>query len=93
MKLLVAVVILAAACGSKSPSTTTTPKEGGGGAAVALPDLAFDKLDHDQRIEFMKQKVMPVTPRRTPRALAASRATRSRASSRPARSAKLFPVW
>ena len=27
---------------------------------VALPDLPFDKLEHDQRIEFMKQKVMPV---------------------------------
>lgn len=58
MKLLVAVVILAAACGSKPP-TTTTPKEGEGSAAVALPDLPFDKLDHDQRIEFMKHKVMP----------------------------------
>ena len=26
---------------------------------AALPDLPFDKLDRDQRIEFMKQKVMP----------------------------------
>ena len=59
MKLLVAVAILAVACGSKPPATTP-PKEGGGSAAAALPDLPFDKLDHDQRIEFMKQKVIPV---------------------------------
>lgn len=62
MKLLAAVtvVILAAACGSKPPTTTApTAKEGDGGAAVALPDVPFDKLDHDQRIAFMKQKVMP----------------------------------
>jgi cytochrome c553 len=56
MKLLVAFALLAAACGSKAP-TPTTPAEG---AAVVLPDVAFDKLDHDQRIAFMKQKVMPV---------------------------------
>ncbi|HEY0482522.1 MAG TPA: hypothetical protein VGD37_33605 [Kofleriaceae bacterium] len=60
MKLLVvvAVALVAAACGSKPQAATThggEPK-----AAVALPDLPFDKLDHDQRIEFMKQKVMPV---------------------------------
>jgi hypothetical protein len=58
MRLFVVVIAFAAACGSKSPSSTT-PKEGEGGAAVALPDLPFDKLDHDQRIEFMKQKVVP----------------------------------
>jgi mono/diheme cytochrome c family protein len=57
MKLLVATVIVLAACGSK-PASTTTPKEAEG-ATVALPDVAFDKLDHDQRIEFMKQKVVP----------------------------------
>jgi cytochrome c553 len=56
-KLFVAVVLVLAACGSK-PATTTTPKEGEG-AEVALPDVPFDKLDHDQRIAFMKQKVMP----------------------------------
>jgi cytochrome c553 len=58
MKLLVVVAILAAACGS-TPPTTTAPKEGGSSASQVLPDLAFDKLDHDQRIAFMKQKVMP----------------------------------
>ena len=26
---------------------------------MALPDVPFDQLDHDQRIEFMKQKVVP----------------------------------
>jgi len=57
MKVLVAIVLLAA-CGSKSPATTTT--HGGGEAAtVVLPDVPFDKLDHDQRIAFMKQKVVP----------------------------------
>ncbi|HET7502686.1 MAG TPA: hypothetical protein VFK02_16810 [Kofleriaceae bacterium] len=57
MKLAVVAVVLCAACGSKAPSDTTPkPAEG---AQVVLPDLPFDKLDHDQRIEFMKQKVMP----------------------------------
>ncbi len=58
MKLLISVALLAAACGSKSPSTTTTPT-GGDTATVVLPDVPFDKLDHDQRIAFMKQKVVP----------------------------------
>lgn len=59
MKLLVAAVLLTAACGSKSPSTTT-PTGGEGSAAVVLPDVPFEKLDHEQREEFMKQKVVPV---------------------------------
>lgn len=65
MKLLFAAVTVAAACaaacGSKSPEASTTPTapSGGEAAAVVLPDLPFDKLDHDQRIAFMKQKVMP----------------------------------
>lgn len=49
-----ALLAMLAACGSKAaPATTTTQ------AAAALPDLPFNQLDHDQRIEFMKQKVMP----------------------------------
>ncbi len=59
MKLLVAVVVMTAACGSKSPSTTTTPTGGEGNAAVTLPDAPFENLDHEQRMEFMKQKVVP----------------------------------
>ena len=60
MKLLVVVaVLLTAACGSKSP-TATTPAHGEGSAAVVLPDVPFEKLDQDQRAEFMKQKVVPV---------------------------------
>jgi mono/diheme cytochrome c family protein len=56
---LALVLILAAACGSKSP----TPATPGGEAQVALPDVPFDRLDHEQRIAFMKQKVMPaMTP-------------------------------
>jgi len=59
MKLLVVVAaVLAAACGSKSPATTTTPS--GDSAVVALPDVPFEKLEHEQKIAFMKQKVMPV---------------------------------
>jgi hypothetical protein len=58
MKLLVVAVLLSTACGAKSPSTTT-PKPDEGSAEVVLPDVPFDKLDHDQRIAFMKQKVVP----------------------------------
>jgi hypothetical protein len=64
MKLLVAFALVLAACGS-SPQPTTTPtppKEGqgdGASATVVLPDVPFADLDHDQRIAFMKQKVMP----------------------------------
>lgn len=56
---LAAVVMAAAttaACGSK-PQTSTTP--GDNGASAALPDVPFDKLDQEQRAEFMKQKVVP----------------------------------
>lgn len=56
MKFLAPILfVAAAACGGKS-SSSTTPAEP---AAVALPDKPFDELDHDQKIEFMKQKVMP----------------------------------
>ncbi len=54
--------LLFAGCGSKASPTTTTPTGGtGSGAAVAkpLPDVPFDNLDHDQRIQFMKEKVVP----------------------------------
>ena len=49
-----------AACGSKSSTQTTTPT-GGDGNAVAkpLPDVPFEQLDHEQRIQFMKEKVVP----------------------------------
>jgi hypothetical protein len=32
---------------------------GGGGATAVLPDVPFENLDHDQRIQFMKQVVVP----------------------------------
>lgn len=57
MSKLLPILLLAAACGSKAaPATTTTdqPKQ------VTLPEgVPFDQLDQDQRIEFMKQKVVP----------------------------------
>ncbi len=53
--------LILAACGSKSTTTTTTPSGGGSGEAVAkpLPDVPFESLDHDQRIQFMKEVVVP----------------------------------
>jgi hypothetical protein len=59
-RLVLLVPLLVAGCGSKAPATTTTPAEGTGSAAQAvLPDVPFDSLDHDQRIQFMKEKVVP----------------------------------
>ena len=61
MKLLVAAVLVLAACGSKTPSPAAPG--GGGDATVAVPDVPFEKLDHDQQIQFMKEKVVPaMTP-------------------------------
>ena len=60
--------LLVAACGSKPSTSTTTPTGGGGAGAGAgsaeaikppLPNVPFDSLDHEQRIQFMKEKVMP----------------------------------
>lgn len=58
-RLAVLVTLFVAACGSKSPSQTTTPGGGSDSATAALPDVPFDKLDHDQQIQFMKEKVVP----------------------------------
>jgi hypothetical protein len=58
MKSLVLLVpVVAAACGSTPPASTTT--WGGGAATAVLPDVPFEELDHDQRIAFMKQTVVP----------------------------------
>ena len=43
-----------AACGP--PAAPSTPVEP---ATAVLPDVPFDELQHDQRIAFMKQKVVP----------------------------------
>jgi hypothetical protein len=71
MKSLVALALVLAACGSNpqpattptTPANPTPPQEGGGNAGasatVTLPDAPFADLDQDQRIAFMKQKVMP----------------------------------
>jgi hypothetical protein len=53
MRTLIPIVVLAA-CGGKAPSPAAPPP-----AAAALPDVPFEQLDHDQRAEFMKQKVVP----------------------------------
>jgi hypothetical protein len=54
MKLLAVVLFVAtAACGQKPGGTTP------GGATGVLPDVPFEQLDHDQRIQFMKEKVVP----------------------------------
>lgn len=60
------VVFLLVACGSKSPAPAnpeptppvTTP-EANEKAPPPLPDKPFEDLDHDQRAQFMKEKVVP----------------------------------
>ncbi len=53
------VIAILAACGSKAPA----PSQPSAPAKAALPDVPFDKLDQDQRAEFMKQQVVPaMTP-------------------------------
>ena len=63
MKPVLACLVFAIACGGKSspPATSTTPTTSSSQppATAALPDVPFDKLDQDQREQFMKQKVMP----------------------------------
>jgi len=61
MKLLCAFasLVVAAACGSKTPAATTTTGGDTGSATPVLPDVPFEKLDHDQQIQFMKEKVVP----------------------------------
>jgi len=53
-----ALAALTAACGGKS-SSSTMAKSSESTTMTALPDVPWGKLDHDQRIEFMKQKVLP----------------------------------
>ncbi len=67
MKLLavLASLVVAAACGSKAPATATTTGGGDstGSATPVLPDVPFEKLDHDQQIQYMKEVVVPtMTP-------------------------------
>jgi hypothetical protein len=49
------MILVLAACGGKS-ATSTSPTDT---ATAVLPDVPFDELDHDQKAEFMKQKVVP----------------------------------
>src|SRR5262245_50650846 len=49
------LLLVLLACGPKPPAGG-----GGSGSAVAvLPDVPFEQLDHDQKIRFMKQVVVP----------------------------------
>ncbi|MGE0870796.1 MAG: hypothetical protein AB7P03_19675 [Kofleriaceae bacterium] len=57
--ILVVAVLCAAACGSTS-STAPAPTAPTPAAKPALPDVPFDQLDHDQRAQFMDEKVVPV---------------------------------
>ena len=59
MRLPILVIVLSAGCGSKAPAPAS-PGPGDGSAVVVLPDVPFAQLDHEQRIAFMKQKVLPV---------------------------------
>jgi mono/diheme cytochrome c family protein len=56
---VVAVAVFGTACASKSPPPAS-PQPAEGSAAMVLPDVPFENLDHEQRIAFMKQRVMPV---------------------------------
>jgi len=47
--------LLAASCGGKSSPGGDT----GSAATKPLPDVPFDSLDHEQRIQFMKEVVLP----------------------------------
>src|SRR5262245_1881633 len=48
------VLVAAMACGPK-----TGGGGGGGGATGVLPDVPFEQFNQDQKIQFMKQTVMP----------------------------------
>jgi len=55
MKFSLSLCVALAACSS--------PPSAGGKTTPVLPDVAFDSLDHDQRIQFMKEQVVPtMTP-------------------------------
>lgn len=57
MKYVLSLSLLLCACGPKPGANT------GGGASAVLPDVPFESLDHDQRIQFMKEQVVPtMTP-------------------------------
>src|SRR6476661_1853560 len=48
------LVVLLISCGGKPPPTAQTSS-----ARAVLPDVPFDKLDVDQKKQFMGEKVMP----------------------------------
>lgn len=60
MKQSLFCLVLVAACGGGGKPATSTPSTSEAPAQVVLPEgVPFDKLDQDQRVELMKQKVVP----------------------------------
>jgi hypothetical protein len=59
MKLAVlgGLLLVLAACPSKTGGGGPGP--GPGSAVVTIPDVPFDQLDHDQKLQLMKQVVVP----------------------------------
>jgi hypothetical protein len=49
------LVLIAVACGSRPPGPATREVP----ATAVLPDVPFAQLDHDQRIQFMRERVVP----------------------------------
>lgn len=56
-RLATILVLLVAACGSKAKGPTGP--DHADHAVAALPNVPFDQLDHEQRAQFMKEKVVP----------------------------------
>jgi len=56
-----ALGLVVGACGgtTATPTTATATPAGGGEAVAVLPDVPFAQLDHAQRVDFMKQQVVP----------------------------------
>ena len=62
-RLLLASFLLAAACGSKSKGAETPAggggAEGGGEAVVEAPAKPWTDMNHEERLQLMKTKVLP----------------------------------
>lgn len=54
MPIVVCLALLVVGCGAKPSSHAPKSR-----AVAVLPDVPFETLDHDQRIQFMKDTVVP----------------------------------